>query len=1043
MTKIRVALFLMISLCSFSLAGNHSYEIGVPLITNYPKEMFIKSGMHSQNWSALQDHRGVMYFANIQGVARFDGHQITGIQIYEGANIFVRSMDLGPKGVVYVGAVNDFGYLGVSKTGKQFFQSLRGTLKDDIHFNHIFKVIATDQGIYFFTLGEQSFRYHNQKVEILPIPFGSIGDRFAALIDGRLFAFGYNGGVYEITGKEVHLLPNTERVENRVKGRCFILPFKEDQLLLFSTASGFFTYDLKRSSLTPFPTELDAYLKRFKCNSGIRIQDHYAFATQENGIVFMDDKGKFLYLVNKQLGLQSNNVYSLYLDSHQNLWATLEQGVSHLEISAPITKIDEGWGLENLFLSTFKHKGTRYVGTLKGAFHLPKFTLDQERPFPQFELIKDNKSFCFEFFDYRGQLLAAGVEGVITIHNNALTNLINLEGNGFSIANSPKFPDTLFVAHRPNSGISYLKLKPNPDKNSDIPYVFHSQKYYGNPQISVYSMVSDTNGDLWISGDRGGVFLFQFNSNDPGKPAIFEFGESHGLLKGGTSYLSSIKGDIYVVNRQGGGVLKVVRPEVIKKSQEVQFVPENTFAKTVNQVAPGIAGLIYHEKRNMYIFFAGQDIYMVTQNRTGEYITNSQPLKRIHQGFYYVSVDSDDHLWVGAQHGIYCYQFDHEKNYQQPFHTLIRRVLFNNQIYFEGCFPTTHQNGTLSGCSTQQPAAIQPILGYKENTLMVHYASPFYEDPDGIQYQFQLLGFDKEWSDWTDDVKKEYTNLPPRDYTFAVRSQNTYGVLSRSAEYSFTITPPWYQTIWAYFLYGLLLISFVYLGTWLNSKRLIAAKRKLEGIVAERTREVKAQKDELEVAYGQLEDANSKLFSSNRQLAEANLKLEKLATHDGLTGIPNHRKFLDFLDNEWKRGIRNQKPLSAILMDVDFFKLYNDYYGHQMGDDCLRKVAEAIRKVVKRPADLAARYGGEEFVILLSETDSAGAKVVAEQARKSVEELNIPHEKSDAHSHVTISLGVATIIPGEKTDPASLVKRADEALYRSKENGRNRVTIVC
>lgn len=166
--------------------------------------------------------------------------------------------------------------------------------------------------------------------------------------------------------------------------------------------------------------------------------------------------------------------------------------------------------------------------------------------------------------------------------------------------------------------------------------------------------------------------------------------------------------------------------------------------------------------------------------------------------------------------------------------------------------------------------------------------------------------------------------------------------------------------------------------------------------------------------------------------------LTRLATLDGLTGIANRRSFDAALQREWRRLARNAQALSVILLDVDHFKQFNDSYGHAAGDECLRKVARAVANVVRRPADLAARYGGEEFVVLLPETDLQGAATAAESIRKAVAALQIPHAKSSAADHVTVSLGVAQAMPSDKGDPLALVTAADRQLYAAKAEGRNR-----
>lgn len=167
--------------------------------------------------------------------------------------------------------------------------------------------------------------------------------------------------------------------------------------------------------------------------------------------------------------------------------------------------------------------------------------------------------------------------------------------------------------------------------------------------------------------------------------------------------------------------------------------------------------------------------------------------------------------------------------------------------------------------------------------------------------------------------------------------------------------------------------------------------------------------------------------------------LERQSMIDGLTGVANRRRFDEFLEQEWRRAMRNRLPISLILLDVDFFKRYNDKYGHLAGDDCLRKVARVIAQMLYHPADLVVRYGGEEFACILPETDTSGAVEVAQRLKDGVETLQIPHGRSTVAGYVTISLGVATAIPHPDTPPTLLIEAADRLLYEAKHAGRNRV----
>lgn len=177
------------------------------------------------------------------------------------------------------------------------------------------------------------------------------------------------------------------------------------------------------------------------------------------------------------------------------------------------------------------------------------------------------------------------------------------------------------------------------------------------------------------------------------------------------------------------------------------------------------------------------------------------------------------------------------------------------------------------------------------------------------------------------------------------------------------------------------------------------------------------------------------------KLLKSNNKLEESSTRDGLIGIPNRRYFDEHLVAEWHRARRSMTPLSTIMIDIDNFKAYNDTYGHLSGDECLRKVAASLQKGVKRPADVVARFGGEELAVLLPETTLEGAANLAENLRRQIEVLEILHQHSGTIGKVTISLGVACLVPGSSHSPEELLEHADKALYRAKHLGRNRVSV--
>jgi diguanylate cyclase (GGDEF)-like protein len=317
-------------------------------------------------------------------------------------------------------------------------------------------------------------------------------------------------------------------------------------------------------------------------------------------------------------------------------------------------------------------------------------------------------------------------------------------------------------------------------------------------------------------------------------------------------------------------------------------------------------------------------------------------------------------------------------------------------------------------------------LSYLDYFFSFEFSVLDFSSPHKNNYAYKLAGYDDNWIEIGNRNVVSFTNLDGGSYKLLVKATNSNGKWGKQLlSINLTISPPPWKTWWAYSLYVLLTVviifAFIIFRTRLQQTEIARQKQfvlTLEEQVAEKTASLNAQA---------------------RDLLTVNKQLEVLTYQDGLTGLYNRRYFDKNLTMEINRHYRQKQPLSLILADIDHFKLFNDYYGHQQGDHCLKLVAQCICTSVGRTTDANCRYGGEEFAIILPSTSLEQSTLVAERLCLAIETMQIPHEKSETSAFVTLTIGVVTIPPGQKTAVDSIVLSVDEALYLGKSNGRNRV----
>jgi diguanylate cyclase (GGDEF)-like protein len=507
----------------------------------------------------------------------------------------------------------------------------------------------------------------------------------------------------------------------------------------------------------------------------------------------------------------------------------------------------------------------------------------------------------------------------------------------------------------------------------------------GLPNEFMTTIFEDSKGTLWFGG-FGGLSRLE-------NGAIANYTTKEGLVG---SYVRSIYEDAdgtLWIGTYDEGLSRFKDGRFVNYKAEQGLFNNGVFA--IQEDASGYFWIssnrgIYRVKRQELNDFAAGKIARI--NSVGYGTQDGMLSTECNGGRQPASItDRDGRFWFPTQDGVVVIEPRNESHNRLPPSVVIEAVTVEREP-----------------ADIRQGLTIEP--GRKN--VEINFAGVSLIKSEQIKFRYKLENHDADWVDAGTRRTVNYSYLPPGRYRFLVKAANSDNIWNEEgATLAIELKPFFYQTTLFYAASGIGAIVLL-LSMWqLSVHRFKARERQLAMLVAEKT----------------------------EALRTANEELKHLANSDGLTAVGNRRRFEEFLADEWRRAIRLKTPVSLVLLDIDHFKLFNDTYGHHAGDECLKRVAAALGGTIHRPTDLLTRFGGEEFAIILGGTDAAGALNIAEQAVAKVNDLQIPHPGSPTSPHLTVSVGIATVLVTLGMDEAELIKAADSALYRAKAGGRNRI----
>jgi len=795
-------------------------EQGSPYIKNYTLTEMKVGG--PQIWCWAQDKRGMVYAGDISGVIEFNGREWRRIETAN--NSIVRYMAVDSLGCVYVGCSDDFGMLQPNSRGEMEYKSIaQPIVEQNIKFLDIWKVFATSHGIYFCS-NKYVFRYHKQKLTTIPVDF-YVQDAY--LVNDQLY-LPTKGGMCLLN--DTLLAPVTENI-------FFLMTQKKgnETIAVNGSTEELVTFDLQTKVFSEFKTPISNYLKQSHILSICRIEDNmFVLCTRNNDLIVVSGTGELLQVINNGNGLISGVVNSIFVDGDKNLWACMSKGVAKIDINYPVTKFGEAQNVKSNVQTSCLFNGKRYIATLDGLFYLSDYNVEEPDRGCHFIKIDNIDGECWNFKVLNNRLYAVCSRGIWLIDGKKARNIYQVDApqKAHCFSANPLFPNTFFVGMR--GKLEAIKL--SNDLNEGNISVIEKIDF---PEVTekIRRITADKDGNLWLNTQFDGVYFIRFIGGDIRNYRVTLLGEQSGLpnLSGTRTYL--VNNEINITTDHG-----ILSPKFPKGKDapdslirfEYSTIFGDTIADPVGYIAPVAA--------NKYIV-AGNGMHYATVHGSKQ-LFDSCGFIRLSCGVASFNVNADSLISISSTEGLYHYDTKNHRDFKKNFNTIITKVEINNDsLLFGGNFYTL--NDSVKKTSITQTPEFIPTIHYKYNSITIHFAGLFYEDPEVTEFQYQLVGFDKDWSNSSTENKAVYTNLREGKYTFRVKAINVYGAQSNVAEYHFIITAPWYRSWWAITIYILLSIAIVYLAMRLYASRLQRQKEYLELIVEERTGEIIEQAREL------------------------------------------------------------------------------------------------------------------------------------------------------------------------------------------------------
>ncbi|MCF8386427.1 MAG: hypothetical protein K9G47_00995 [Bacteroidales bacterium] len=927
-------------------------DIGTPLVKQYNRSDF-KAGR--QTWMIDQGPDGMMYFANNDGLLEFDGSNWRLYQLPK--QTIVRSLKVDENGRIYVGGFNEFGFFHLDENKEMKYHSLVHLIPDSKeNFGDIWKIHLTSSGIVFQSfVGIYIYKNKHEVIEVIE-PYSRF--HFSFYTRGELYVVDLEKGVMRLSfGKLFPVIGMEPLIGEEVRG---MLP-AGNRLLIATASKGCFLYD--GSKLKKWNEDLSRILSQKQIFSVSKIgESSIAFGTIQKGLIISDTNGVVKLWLSRGKGLQNNTVLSLKVDSYDNLWLGLDNGIDYVEINSPLRYLSYQHGISSGY-AAIVDQGKLYLGTNQGVYFIEWDDLNNEKiSEASFKLVKNTSGQVWTLQLVKGKLICGHNNGTFVIRGEEAFNISEIDG-GWTYIDLKERED--FILGGTYSGLILFEAQ-----KDGIQFVRSIKGF----EESSRDILQDTEGDIWIGHGLKGVFRLKLNNKLDSAIQVKFYNYSDGLPSDFGTTLFAYIDEVFFATEDG--------IYSFDKKHE-QFVPNDELNEALGK--KDFRKLQMDEDGNIWYFTSlSAGVYRLQED--GNYLDITLPFRQLYGsfigGFPFVYPYNDKNVFFGAENGFVHYDPSYFKDYKKNLKTYIRQVNIgnNDSVMFKGKIGKVNPN--------------LPEIEFRNNNVHFYYGANDFENPEGIEYSTFLNGYEKSWTAWELDNNREFTNLHEGTYIFSVKARNIYGAESPPVSYSFTINPPLLRSLGAYIIYvilGIALLAFLLL--------IIKKKIKKSKLEAEHKKEKQFKEVEERLRSDALEAEKEIIRLRNEKLREQMKLKDKELANSTFQTIQKNKLLVDmkkelrqFINQTGDNVTRSHinfiiKKINREINDEKQWEVFETHF-ENVHEEFLKRIKTEFPDLTPRELKLCAylrmNISSKEIALLMN-ISTRGVEISRYRLRKKLE----------------------------------------------------------